>query len=344
MLSQTALHSMLSGAKAKGLGETLHVAQVYTTRGGWKGQADHHLRESNLKRVIKALPGGEALVTCHELEISLANQLGFKEQKRDDWGVANVVFNTEQARDTFIKGEGFSQDTTCKKALCVCDQTVYNKEREREEVITGNEVEVCIYKCGDIEKTPLFVKKGLKVGKPDGKDYLQTYFPLRMCLDPQNPQVQALTRDLFAAQMEGVCGKPVTIDNMRYVECDDSIPTRVTARVGCEEFGDMLAFVHLPYSADELTRVPVSWSHLGDKHRCWRNGMDGVICTDKHVATDECRRPPRRGGLSGNARRKQREERENAGAANAGGAAPMAVDAAAAHKRARPAGPEGSES
>jgi len=116
MLSQTALHSMLSGAKAKGLGETLHVAQVYTTRGGWKGQADHHLRESNLKRVIKALPGGEALVTCHELEISLANQLGFKEQKRDDWGVANVVFNTEQARDTFIKGEGFSQDTTCKKA------------------------------------------------------------------------------------------------------------------------------------------------------------------------------------------------------------------------------------
>ena len=66
----------------------------------------------------------------------------------------------------------------------------------------------------------------------------------------------------------------------------------------------------------------IAYSMTGDRHRCYRNGKGECVLTNKHPATDECRKPRRegkfRGGKSGpeRARAQQEKQKENGDEAN----------------------------
>ena len=74
----------LCSAANDGLGEELHIAQLFTIKGKIFGKEDSSTREDNITRMVDAIPGAAKNTGAHEIPMELVNKIGFSEEKADD--------------------------------------------------------------------------------------------------------------------------------------------------------------------------------------------------------------------------------------------------------------------
>ena len=97
---------------------------------------------------------------------------------------------------------------------------------------------------------------------------------------------------MYQLQTEHTTGKPVRIEGFKTMGSQaGKAPTRFTGRVGCDGFGDLPAAGKFLFAKGELQTCQISYSMTGDRHSCYKNGTSACILTNRHPATDECRKP-----------------------------------------------------
>ena len=195
---------------------------------------------------------------------------------------------------------------------------------------------------GGMERTKMFVEKGLQVGQADGLDWLDVYVQIISKLDPNNMAYQALVQQMLQLQIELATGKSVKIKHLKPLSSNvgGSAPSRFVGRVGCSGFGDLPGVGHFPWAKGEMEVATISYSMMGDRHRCYKDGKDKCILTAGHPACDDCRMKKkthrgghRRGGTSHDVRR----AKENAGASSSRNE-PVPMDVAKNYKLTLPGG------
>ena len=116
---------------------------------------------------------------------------------------------------------------------------------------------------------------------------------------------------MLQLQIELATGKSVKIKHLKPLSSNvgGSAPSRFVGRVGCSGFGDLPGVGHFPWAKGEMEAATISYSMMGDRHRCYKDGKDKCILTAGHPACDDCRMKKkthrgghRRGGRSNDQR------------------------------------------
>ena len=99
-------------------------------------------------------------------------------------------------------------------------------------------------------------------------------------------------------QMSTISEANVTVEDVDIISYDETKTASILAmKVVCTGFGDLPATLQMPKNALEMVECSVSYSNMGDRHRCHRGAT--CILTDKHMPDKECARQDKRTNRGG---------------------------------------------
>ena len=172
-------------------------------------------------------------------------------------------------------------------------------------------------------------------GKWSGDQRMYAYLPVNAEVDPETAGFQNATAKCASLQLSAVTCAPVTVENLTQMKLEGTgAASKMALKLACPRFGNLPATMLAPKDNTTFGSVAISFSSIGSRHRCHRNGA--CILTDEHEPGPECAKPKRRGGASGDARRAGKAAAQRAGDKTyAGAAGTSASGAAATAKRPR---------
>jgi len=163
---------------------------------------------------------------------------------------------------------------------------------------------------------------------------MYVYIPVTAEVNPETDGYQNATAKCASLQLSAVTRAPVTVESLALMKLDGTnAASRMALKLACPRFGNLPATMLTPKDNTTFGSVAISFSSIGSRHRCHRNGA--CILTDEHDAGPECAKA-KRGGRSGDARRAGKAAAQRTGdktyAGAAGAAGPSSAGAATAKR------------